>query len=96
MYEIRFSSAAAKYFKKLKEEKLKEAYKAALLNIQANPFIGHKKQGDLAGVYGHDVRYLGINYEIAYLIHEENRPLIIVLLAGTRENFYEELKRYIK
>ena len=51
---------------------------------------------DLAGIYGYDVKYKGINYEIAYVIKNINGKKIIVLLAGTRENFYEELKRYIK
>ena len=96
MYEIRFSSAAEKYFKKLKEKNLKDVYRIAFLKIQQNPYVGQKKQGDLNGVYGYDVRYMGINYEIAYAIYEENGQLIVVLLAGTRENFYEELKRYIK
>lgn len=48
------------------------------------------------GIFGYDVRYMGINYEIAYVIYEVKEKLIVVLLAGTRENFYDELKRYIK
>jgi len=96
MYEIRFSSAAEKYFKKLNEKKLKDAYRIAMQKIQQNPYSGQRKQGDLNGIYGYDVRYMGINYEIAYVIYEENEQLIVVLLAGTRDNFYEELKRYIK
>lgn len=36
------------------------------------------------------------NYEIAYLIYEEDGKLVVVILAGTRENFYQQLKRYIK
>ena len=96
MYEIRFSSVAEKYFKKLKEKKLKNAYQNAILKISQDPYVGHKKQGDLNGIYGYDVSYMGINYEIAYTIYEENCQLIVVLLAGTRENFYEELKRYIR
>ena len=96
MYEIRFSSAAEKYFKKLKEKKLKEAFHETLLKIGEDPYIGEKKHGDLSSVYGYDLSYQGTNYEIAYTIYEENAQLIVVLLAGTRENFYEELKRYIK
>jgi mRNA interferase RelE/StbE len=92
MYEIRFSSAAEKYFKKLKEKKLKDAYRIAMQNIQQNPHAGQRKHGDLNGIYGYDVRYMGINYEIAYTIYEENEQLIVVLLAGTRENFYEQLR----
>ncbi|HHY31058.1 MAG TPA: type II toxin-antitoxin system RelE/ParE family toxin, partial [Syntrophaceticus sp.] len=31
-----------------------------------------------------------------YTISEVDGKKVIVLLAGTRENFYEQLKRYIK
>jgi mRNA interferase RelE/StbE len=50
----------------------------------------------LRGIYGYDVRYAGINYEIAYRIYEEKDRLVVIILAGTRENFYEELKRLVK
>lgn len=96
MYEILFSHVAEKFFKKLKEKPLKVAYKNALVNISKYPYIGQPKRGDLSGVYGYDVKYKGINYEIAYTISEVNGKKVIVLLAGTRENFYEQLKRYIK
>ena len=96
MYEILFSPQAERFFKKLKEKPLKNAYKTALLKLSKNPYIGQAKRGDLSGVYGFDVKYKGINYEIAYTINEVDGKKILVLLAGTRENFYEQLKRYIK
>ena len=61
-----------------------------------NPFIGTQKTGDLKGIYGFDVIYNKTNYELAYRIYEEGDKLIVVILAGTRENFYNELKRLIK
>ena len=96
MYEIQFSSAAERYFKKLKEKPLKQTYEKALLDLRKDPYIGEPKRGDLVGIYGYDVKYKGVNYEVAYTIHEVNGQKLIVLLAGTRENFYEQLKRYIK
>lgn len=96
MYEILFSPAAERFFKKLKEKPLKKAYKTALLRLSENPYIGQPKRGDLAGIYGLDIKYKGTNYEIAYTISEVNGKKVIILLAGTRENFYEQLKRYIK
>lgn len=96
MYEILFSSSAERFFKKLKEKPLKKAYKEALLKLREDPYIGQLKQGDLAGIYGLDVKYKGINYEIAYTISEANGKKIIILLAGSRENFYKQLKRYMK
>lgn len=94
MYEMRFSSAAERYFKKLREKGLRDAYRDALDKLRENPCIGQAKHGDLAGIYGCDVCYAGVNYEVAYVVYEEAK-LIVVVLAGSRENFYEQLKRYI-
>ncbi len=96
MYEVRFLPQAEKYFRKIKEKALKDAFQTALQAIGKNPHAGNEKKGDLAGIYGWDIYYAGTNYEIAYRVYEENEQLVIVVLAGTRENFYEQLKRYIK
>lgn len=95
MYDLVLSSAAGRYFKKIRENGLKKVLSEALNDICKNPYIGELKTGDLSGLYGYDVYYKGTNYEIAYKIYEEGENLIVVILAGTRENFYEELKRYI-
>jgi mRNA-degrading endonuclease RelE of RelBE toxin-antitoxin system len=47
MYEILFTSQAERYFKKIKEKPLKEAYKNALTKLGENPYVGHPKVGDL-------------------------------------------------
>ena len=96
MCEVKYSGAATRYFKKMVDKKLKAAFRTAIDNISDNPYIGSQKVGDLKGVYGYDVKYSGINYEIAYRIYEEENCYVVVILAGTRENFYEELKRIIK
>ena len=96
MYEIRYSSAAERYFKKIKDKKLLVAFKNFIDLLADNPYIGSQKSGDLRGFFGYDVKYNSINYEIAYRIYEENAKLVVVVLAGTRENFYDELKRLIK
>lgn len=96
MYEVRFSSAAERYFKKLREEGLKDAHRIALNRLAQNPHVGQAKRGDLAGLYGYDVRYAGDNYEIAYRVYEEDVQRIVIVLAGSRGDFYEQLKRYIR
>ncbi|WP_132220999.1 type II toxin-antitoxin system RelE/ParE family toxin [Laceyella sacchari] len=30
-----------------------------------HPYVGEAKTGDLAGVYGYDIKYKGISYELA-------------------------------
>jgi mRNA interferase RelE/StbE len=96
MYNIGYSKSSERYFKKLRDKKLLATYKKAIDALSVNPYIGSQKTGDLKGIYGYDVKYTGTNYEIAYRIYEENGGLVVVILAGTRENFYEELKRLIK
>ena len=97
MLSITYLPEAKRYFKKLVEKPLKRAFSDAITAIRIDPFIGSLKTGDLSGIYGYDVSYRGTNYEIAYRIEEnKNGEMIVVILAGTRENFYEQLKRYLK
>ena len=96
MYEIRFTASAERYFKKVEEKRLLNEYYNTIKKISINPYIGEMKKGDLAGVYCYDIYYNRTNYEIAYMIYEQEKRMIVVVLAGTQENFYQELKRYIK
>jgi mRNA interferase RelE/StbE len=86
---------AARYLKKLKEKPLKTKFQTTIDELVLNPYIGDPKTGDLSGIYCCDINYHKTNYELAYTIIEENDETIVVILAGTRENFYEELKRYM-
>lgn len=102
MAELRVLPPAAKFLKKLKDKKLKRLYKQAIDAILENPTIGEEKTGDLKGVRGYDIFYNRINYELAYTIEyvqEEGKDepvMVVVIMAGTRENFYSQLKRYWK
>jgi len=96
MYEVRYSKTAERYLKKIKVKQLLTAFKTAIDKLEIDPYIGTQKIGDLRGIYGYDVKYGGTGYELAYRIYEDNNRLIVVLLAGTRENFYETLKRLLK
>ena len=96
MYDVSYSKSAERYFKKIKDKQLRLAFKNAIGVLKKTPYVGSQKTGDLRGIYGYDVKYSGVNYEIAYRIYEEESRFIVVILAGTRENFYEELKRLVK
>jgi addiction module RelE/StbE family toxin len=96
MYEISYSKPAERYLKKIKDKQLLRAFKEAIDELKENPYVGSQKTGDLRGIYSYDVKYNDVNYELAYRIYEEENQFVVVILAGTRENFYEELKRLIK
>jgi mRNA interferase RelE/StbE len=97
MLPVLYSSSSEKYFKKLKDTPLKHAFKQAILKIRENPFIGNPKVGDLKGLYGFDLYHNRTNYELAYRISElPDGSVVVIIMAGTRENFYNELKRYLK
>jgi mRNA-degrading endonuclease RelE of RelBE toxin-antitoxin system len=96
MYELRYKPQARKYFKKIKNKGLASAFSNALTKISTDPYnAGTTKSGDLAGIYCCDVYHDKVNYEIAYRIYKENDSFVVIILAGTRENFYNELKKYM-
>jgi len=96
MLDYKVSPKAERYFKKIKDKELKSCYYSAIKDIRANPHIGTPKKGNLSAVYGYDIYYKGVNYEIAYEVVELDGQLIIIILAGTRENFYKELAKYMR
>lgn len=96
MTEVRFLPPAARFLKKLKDKKLKTLYQEAIDKIREDHTVGTAKVGDLSGIYGYDIFYNKTNYDLAYRVEYVEDKIIVVILAGTRENFYEELKRYIK
>jgi len=66
-----------------------------LKSLEENPFRGSRLSGDFSDLYKLEFRYQQIHYRIAYSINQQ-RVEIYILHVGTRENFYNELKRRIK
>ena len=96
MAEVRFLPPAAKYIKKIKDKALKARYKEAIDKIREDHTVGQEKLGDLSGIYSYDIYYNKTNYELAYRVEYVEDKVIVIIMAGTRENFYEQLKRYMK
>lgn len=96
MMDVKFSPPAAKYLKKLKDKKLKKLYMDAIDAISADYTVGREKCGDLSGIFGYDIYYNKTNYELAYSVEWVGGGVVVVVMAGTRENFYDDLKRYIR
>lgn len=96
MTQLKILPPAAKFLKKLKDKQLKALYQQAIDRILEDHTVGERKTGDLAGVFGYDIYYNKTNYELAYTVEYVDDKVIVVILAGTRENFYDELKRYMR
>ncbi|MDD2190734.1 MAG: type II toxin-antitoxin system RelE/ParE family toxin [Eubacteriales bacterium] len=94
--EVRLLPPARNFIKKIKDKRLKAAFYEALAKIRDDYTVGDLKSGDLTGIYGYDIYYNKTNYEISYSIIYEGNTIIVVIMAGTRENFYQQLKRYLK
>jgi hypothetical protein len=62
----------------------------AVAAIVADPALGEPKKGDLAGVLVHKFQCVGKIFLLAYEYDVATR---LLLLVGTHENFYRELKR---
>lgn len=96
MLPVIYYTPAEKYFKKIKDKNLKNKFKEAIHTIRMNPYIGERKKGDLAGIYAYDIYYNKTNYEIAYIIEKQSdASVLIIIMAGTRENFWDIVKKYI-
>ena len=96
MTEVRFLPPAANFIKKLKDKRLKKLYQEAVDKIREDYTVGEAKVGDLSGVYGYDIYYNKTNYELAYTVEYQEDAVVVVIMAGTRENFYDQLKQYMR
>jgi len=95
MYELIVLPPAARFIKKIRDKHLKYLLHKKFLEIANDPYIGERKTGDLQGVFCYDVYYNKTNYEIAYTVKETPEKIVVVILSGPRENFYEQLKRHM-
>lgn len=86
-YKILPSKHVVKYLKKLKEKFLFIIYD----EVAVNHHEGEQKTGYLAGIWAVGFKYAGTTDRIAYEIKDDT--VIPVLLCGTHENFYTQLKK---
>ena len=91
MYEVIVPKSVIKEIKKL-EKPVVQKVRKAIEEIAENPYLGEPLKGDLSDIRKWIIKVQGIQYRIAYEIYED-RVEVKIILIGTRENFYNELKR---
>jgi mRNA interferase RelE/StbE len=89
MIDVLQSSGFRRAYKRLNSNQ-KADVDEAVAAIVDNPELGEAKKGDLAGVFVYKFQCIGRRFLLAYEYDPETRWL---LLVGTHENFYRDLKR---
>ena len=80
-------------FVKKQTRPLQLAIEDEVEKIKENPGIGEIKKGDLQGFQVHRFTFRKQRLLMAYRATESN---ILFYIIGPHENFYRELKRYLK
>lgn len=71
----------------------KEALDGEIKKLVENPLIGEEKKGDLKGVFVHKFRIKTLQYLLSYRMIRKDIELIMI---GPHENYYKDLKSYLK
>lgn len=96
-----------KNFKRPFAQYIKKAHKPLRLAIEdevemvcETPEIGELKVGDLAGIRVHKFRFSRQEYLMAYRPPSKGAPVEFLIIdfyqVGSHENFYDELKQYLR
>ncbi|MCL2346135.1 MAG: type II toxin-antitoxin system RelE/ParE family toxin [Desulfobulbus sp.] len=92
-------------FVKKAHKPLQLAIEDAVENICENPEIGEAKVGDLLGIWVYKLKFNRQEYLVAYrppqpegLEQDMKMELLMINFyqVGSHENFYDDLKRYIR
>jgi hypothetical protein len=89
MIEVLQSTGFRRAYKRPKPNR-KADVDEAVNTIVEDPTLGEAKKGDLAGVFVYKFQCVGSRFLLAYEYDPNTRWL---LLVGTHENFYRDLKR---
>ena len=94
-----FKRPFAQYVKKA-HKPLQLAIEDAVELVCDSPDVGELKVGDLAGIRVYKFRFNRQEYLVAYRPPSKNLALEFLIIdfyqAGSDENFYQELKHYLR
>ena len=89
IFQSRSFERKAKKFTK----KEKETLDSNIREIIKNPQIGDEKRGDLKGVFVYKFKLKTAQYLLSYRFNKKDLELIMI---GHHENYYKDLKTYLK
>jgi mRNA-degrading endonuclease RelE of RelBE toxin-antitoxin system len=71
----------------------KDSLDREIRSIADDPSVGEEKKGDLRGVFVHKFKLKTAQYLLAYRKVGEDLELLMI---GPHENYYRDLKQYLK
>ncbi len=87
-------------FVKKAKSPLQLAIEDAVVEVSKSPELGEQKKGDLRDIFVYKFRFNKQEYLIAYRYGLSDKLLELIWIdfykIGTHENFYEELKRFLR
>ena len=86
------SPSFAKRVKKFKKSQKEQLDKQIRLIID-DPKIGEEKKGDLKGVFVQKFKIDNLQYLLSYRFKKD---LLELIMIGPHENYYRDLKSYLK
>lgn len=89
IFQSRIFAKKIKKLTKAEKSSLDEAIKI----IVRNPEVGTEKKGDLRGIFVHKFKIKSLQYLLSYRFTENEMELIML---GPHENYYRNLKNYLK
>lgn len=92
-YVLKIQKSVTKDLRKLENE-LREKVLRELATLEESPFAGERLHGKLSRFYSLHFNHNGVQYRLAYEV-DPRKKVVLVLLVGPRENFYQKLDRKI-
>ena len=94
MFDIKSIKAVRRDLKKFPREVSSEIEEIHFKRICQNPFQAFELGYSFKGLRSYHFSHKGTEYRIVYELFKEDR-LIVVIMIGTRETFYEKLRKRI-
>lgn len=95
MYKIEVVSAVKSDVRKLDKQLQRIIKEEHFANIEKDPFKAISLSYEFKGLWSYHFSYKGAQYRIVYEVHSGDQ-IVLVIMIGTRERFYQALRRRAK
>lgn len=91
MHRVELTQRVQRAIQKL-DKPLQKIFREKIAQIAEDPYIAEPLTQDLKGWWSFHFTHKRVDYRIIYRIYKKEK-LVLVGLAGSRENIYKELRR---